>query len=121
MAILETTKERIHRAIENLPPENLTEVERFLEFLVFKGKRKRIEARPSGVADERTAVEALLAEMRSQGLLAEPTPEMRAHVQSWQALSEEERQAIVRELRALRLDPPLSEVITCLRAGEFVG
>ena len=27
----------------------------------------------------------------------------------------------VRELRALRLDPPLSEVITRLRAGEFVG
>ncbi|MFQ6059112.1 MAG: hypothetical protein ACE5MB_09585 [Anaerolineae bacterium] len=62
--------------------------------------------------DERAAVEALLAE---------PTPEMRAHVQSWQVLSEEERQATVQELRDLRLDPPLFEVITRLRAGEFIG
>lgn len=71
--------------------------------------------------EERTAVEALLADMKLRGLLAEPTPEMVAQVAAWQALPDDEREGIIQELRNLRLTPSLSEIITRLRAGEFIG
>jgi len=60
----------------------------------------------------------LLAELRAAGLLMEPTPEMQAHADEYDArYSPEEQETILQELRSIRLDPPLSEVIA--RAREF--
>ena len=45
-------------------------------------------------------------------LLTEPTPEMRRRAEEYDAkYSPEEQERILDELRSLRLDPPLSEVI----------
>ena len=59
----------------------------------------------------------LLADLRAAGMLAEPTPEMLARVAAWDALPESEKQEAIEELRNLKLDPPLSEIV--IRAREF--
>lgn len=72
-------------------------------------------AQSTEVEDEE---EQLLADLRAVGLLMEPTPEMLARAAEYDAkYSPEEQEAILQELRSLRLDPPLSEVV--IRAREF--
>jgi len=64
------------------------------------------EARP---APERERVRAAL---RAAGLLSEPTSEMRRRAAEYDARHPpEEQERILAELRSLRLDPPLSQII----------
>jgi len=53
----------------------------------------------------------LLAWLRAQGLIREPTPEERQLAAEWDALPEEEKEAHIRLMRSLVLDPPLSQII----------
>ncbi len=69
-------------------------------------------------ADKRPPGEAqLLADLRAAGMLVDPTPEMLARAAAWDALPESEKQEAIEELRNLKLDPPLSEIV--IRAREF--
>ncbi len=52
-----------------------------------------------------------LAALRRAGLLVEPPPHILAAAEEWRRIPEEERQRIQAELRALRLDPQLSQII----------
>jgi hypothetical protein len=53
----------------------------------------------------------LLAWLRAQGLIREPTPEERRLAEEWDALPEEEKEAHIRLMHSLVLDPPLSQII----------
>lgn len=55
--------------------------------------------------------EQLLAWLKTQGLLREPTPEERRLAAEWDALPEEEKQAHIHFMHHLVLDPPLSQMI----------
>ena len=55
--------------------------------------------------------EELLAWMRNQGLVRDPTPEELRLAAQWDALPDEEKDAHVRLMNSLVLDPPLSEII----------
>jgi len=73
---------------------------------------------PTPIPDEYDEEAQLLADLRAAGMLADPTPEMLARAEEYDAkYSPEEQEAILQELRGLHLDPPLSEIV--IRAREF--
>lgn len=53
----------------------------------------------------------LLAWLKAEGLVREPTPEELRLAAEWDALPEEEKQAHIRFMDGLVLDPPLSQII----------
>jgi hypothetical protein len=53
----------------------------------------------------------IIAWLRSQGLIREPTPEEQQLAAEWDALPEEEKEAHIRLMHSLALDPPLSQII----------
>jgi hypothetical protein len=53
----------------------------------------------------------LLAWLKTQGLVRDPTPEEHRMAAEWDTLSEAEKQAHIRFMRSLALDPPLSQVL----------
>lgn len=55
--------------------------------------------------------EWLLAELKAQGLIRDPTPGERARAERWRRLPEAEKEAHIQYMRSLVLDPPLSEII----------
>jgi hypothetical protein len=55
--------------------------------------------------------EQLLAWLKAEGLVRDPTPEERRLAAEWDALPEEEKQAHIRFMHSLILDPPLSQII----------
>jgi len=56
--------------------------------------------------------ERVRAALRAAGLLSEPMPEMRRRATEYDARHPpEEQERILAELRSLRLDPPLSQII----------
>lgn len=75
---------------------------------------RRPSPRPTDEHDEETQ---LLADLRAAGMLVDPTPEMLARAAAWDALPGSEKQEAIEELRNLKLNPPLSEIV--IRAREF--
>jgi hypothetical protein len=65
------------------------------------------EVSPEGLNEK----ERGLAALRRAGLLVDPSPYTHALAEEWRKRPKEERERIQAELRALRLDPPLSEII----------
>jgi prevent-host-death family protein len=64
--------------------------------------------------------ERVRAALRAAGLLSEPTAQEVARVKAWEAEHPpEEQERILAELRSLRLDPPLSEIILRNRDPEL--
>lgn len=55
--------------------------------------------------------ERALAILKAEGLIRDLTPEEQALAAEWRALPEEEKQAHIRLMRSLVLDPPLSQII----------
>ena len=53
----------------------------------------------------------LRAWLKAEGLIRAPTPEERRLAAEWDALPDEEKQAHIRFMRSLVLDPPLSQII----------
>ena len=53
----------------------------------------------------------LLAWLKTQGLVRDPTPEEHRMAAEWDTLSEAEKQAHIRFMRSLALDPLLSRVL----------
>lgn len=52
-----------------------------------------------------------LAALRRAGLLVDPPPHILDAAEEWRRIPEEERRRIQAELRTLRLEPPLSQII----------
>ena len=62
-------------------------------------------------AAEEKEMDAIIAELRREGVIMEPTHEMLAKAAKWDALSEQEKQRYREAMDALHLDPPLSQII----------
>ncbi|MDT7949508.1 MULTISPECIES: hypothetical protein [Thermoflexus] len=98
----------------------MREVER--ELLELRVRLERLERRVRQLAGEEPEVPPptpgvlpdprhLIAWLRSQGLIREPTPEERQLAAEWEALPEEEKEAIRRELDHLPPGPMASDII----------
>lgn len=78
--------------------------------IVSLGDFQRLQ--PAEEAPPTSERERVRAVLRAAGLLSEPTAEEVAEVKAWEAEHPpEEQERILAELRSLRLDPPLSEII----------
>ena len=67
---------------------------------------------PPAVERERLSErEWLLAKLKAQVLIRDSTPGERARAERWRKLPEAEKEAHIRYMRSLVLDPPLSEII----------
>jgi len=93
-----------------------------LELRELKTRVERLETQVRQLAGKRAKVappvpgqpldqEQLIAWLKAEGLVRDPTPEERRLAAEWDALSEEEKEAHIRFMRSLVLDPPLSQII----------
>lgn len=93
-----------------------------LELVELKTRVERLEAMVRRLAGDEHRVappqpgealdqEQLRAWLKAEGLIRDPTPEEQRLAAEWDALPEEEKQAHVRFMRSLVLDPPLSQII----------
>ena len=55
--------------------------------------------------------ERLLAELKAGGLIRDLTPKEQALAAEWDALPDDEKQAVVRELRDVKPGPMLSDIV----------
>lgn len=102
MAILETQLKELGKRVEQLE-EGLHRLEAELELEEAPATEVAVE----GLSEK----ERGLAALRRAGLLVDPPPHILAVAEEWRRIPEEERKKIQAELRALRLDPPLSQII----------
>ena len=82
-----------------------------LEALVHQLVGQVRQAVPAAL-DEPLDLEQLLARCKAEGVVRDPTPEERRLAGEWDALPEEEKQAHIRVMQHLVLNPPLSQIIT---------
>ena len=114
MSVREVTLREIIALSRRLSP---TERLRLISILSDELSREAVVEAPPEPTDEGEEAQ-MLAELRAAGLLMDPTPEMLARAEEYDAkYSPEEQAAILEELRSLHLDPPLSEIV--IRAREF--
>lgn len=93
----------------------LMELETRVTWLERVVRELRSAERPAPVIQEEEGElserERVLAELKAEGLIRDLTPQERASAAQWKALPEEEKQAVIQELRNLKLDPMLSDII----------
>lgn len=93
------------------------------ELIELKIRIERLEATVHRIVDEEAQVlpptpgepldpTQLLAWLKAEGLIREPTPEERRLAAEWDTLPEEQKQAHIRLMDSLVLDPPLSQIIS---------
>jgi len=82
----------------------------WLEQAVWK-LRGKSEAPPTVEREGLSERQWLLAELKAQGLIRDPTPRERALAAEWDALPEEEKRAHIEFMQSLSLEPLLSEII----------
>ena len=70
---------------------------------------KKLSASP--VADKPLDLAQILARLKAEGLVRDPTPEERRLAAEWDALPDKGKQDHVRLMQSLVLDPPLSQII----------
>lgn len=102
MAVSEAQFEELVKRVERLET-GLHRLEAAVE--------QEVPPAPEPAAAELSEKERGLAALRAAGLLLDPSPYTRALAEEWRKRPKEERERIQAELRALRLDPPLSEII----------
>ena len=66
-----------------------------------------------------TPHEEFMAQLLAEGAIVKPPPEMLAIGAEWDAVPEEEKRALDETLRNLKLDPPLSEMMSKMRGGWY--
>ena len=71
-----------------------------------------VQPTPSPAPNQRTDQEQLLVWLKTEGLARRPTAEEQHLAAEWDTLPEEEKQAHLRSMRSLHLDPPLSQIIS---------
>lgn len=70
-----------------------------------------VQAVTSPEPDQAADQEQILTWLKTEGLVRNPTVEEHRLAAGWDALPEEEKQAHLRFMRSLLLDPPLSQII----------
>jgi hypothetical protein len=81
-----------------------------LEALVRQLVGQTSQAGPAAL-NEPLDLEQLLARCKAAGVIRDLTPEERRLAGEWDALPEDEKQAHIRIMQHLVLDPPLSQII----------
>lgn len=66
-----------------------------------------------------TPHEEFMAQLLAEGAIVKPPPEMLAIGAEWDTVPEEEKRALDETLRNLKLDPPLSEMMSKMRGGWY--
>ena len=102
MAVPEVQLKELVKRVEHLE-RGLNRLEIVLE--------RRVAPEPEVPLEELSERERGLAALRRAGLLVDPPPHILAAAEEWRRIPEEERRRIQAELRTLRLDPPLSQII----------
>jgi len=102
MAVTEVEFRELVKRVEHL--------ERGLHRLEIALERQVVPA-PEVPLEELSEKERGLAALRRSGLLVDPSPYTLALAEEWRKRPKEERERIRAELRALHLDPSLSEII----------
>ena len=102
MAVPEVQLKELVKRVEHLE-RGLNRLEIVLE--------RQVASEAEASLEELSERERGLAALRRAGLLVEPSPYTRALAEEWRKRPREERERIQAELRALRLDPLLSEII----------
>jgi hypothetical protein len=102
MAVPEVQFKELVKRVEHLEREFHR-----LEVVVERGVIPALEVSLEGGTEK----ERGLAALRRAGLLVDPPPHILAAAEEWRQIPEEERKRIQAELRALRLDPSLSQII----------
>jgi len=110
MGMLAIQKGKRMTALEPELVELKTRVERLeAEVRRLRGGDRQSVTPPS--PDEPLDPEQFLAWLKAEGLIRDPTPEERRLAAEWEALPEEEKEAHIRFMNSLVLDPPLSQII----------
>lgn len=96
----------------------LKELETRVAWLERAIRDMRGDRQPVPVSDEKkeeqeklSEREQLLAELKAEGLIRDPTPQEQASAERWRALPEEEKKAIIHEMQNLKPGPMLSDII----------
>lgn len=63
------------------------------------------------VPTDPTDMKQVVAWLKARGIIRDPTPEELRLAAEWDALPEEEKEAHIRLMHSLMLDPPLSQII----------
>lgn len=93
-----------------------------LELLELRARVARLEERldrlvgtrpdvPPPVPEDLTDMDQVVAWLKARGIIRDPTPEELRLAAEWDALPEEEKEAHIRLMHSLILDPPLSQII----------
>ena len=92
-----------------------------LELVELKARVDRLETTVRSLTGQRPAIvlppgdspdqAEILAWLKAEGLIRDPTPEELRLAAEWDALPEVEKQAHINFMRGLVLDPPLSQII----------
>jgi hypothetical protein len=104
---------REERQIMSVAEIKLEQLKKRVDWLeqTVRDLRDRAQA-PTAVEREKLSErEWLLAELKDQGLIRDLTPGERARAERWRELPDAEKEAHIRYMRSLVLDPPLSEII----------
>lgn len=105
-------------AAQRIEPVTATLVE-----LPERAAREKAPTLPPNVPPASADIEPIVAQLYADGVLVRPSAEWLAWVREleaeWEAVPEEEKRAAEEELRNLRLDPPLSEIIIRMRGGWY--
>lgn len=84
-----------------------------------RAAREKAPTLPPNVPPASAEMEPILARLYAEGVLVPPPPEMLEIAAEWDKVPEEEKRALDVELRNLKLDPPLSEMIHLMRGGWY--
>ena len=93
--------------------QEVNEIKARLDCLEARVRQLAEEKHEAGLQtpDELLTPEQVLAGLKAEGLVREPTPEERRLAAEWEAVPEEEKQTHTRLMHGLVLDPPLSQII----------
>lgn len=87
---------------------------------VSKQKQTRVqEIAPASIAYRPLTRYQLRAELLARGITRPPSPEELAIAAKWKSRPRKEREQIIAKLGHLKIDPPLSELIHQMRAGNY--
>jgi hypothetical protein len=107
MSTLEMKTLELEREVSDLK-ERLERLEGQVHTLT---KQSEPAAPPAPANGEGMSHTEIVTWLKARGMIAELPPELKERAARWRALSEEEKQAHIREMDSLVLDPTLSQII----------
>lgn len=112
MAIAEIELRELQKQVSKLQ----TDVEQLQERIsLFEQDQKQPTAPLPALSRDLSERERAIQLLKRAGLVSELPPEAKRLAAEWRALSPEEKKEVEDELRSVRIDPPLSQIIHDMR------